>query len=144
MKTIKTKRSAIAVLSAAMIMLIPCSGKIYADECRESCSEKITVSNADEVTETPQINGEFTGYSAYEKYGLLYDEENECYTYNGSIVRFFNDPTAGASFTNFFTGTVDIEAVYDNENNLIGIKECSKEVYDRHTQRHKKSKNFAK
>lgn len=43
---------------------------------------------------------------------------------------------AGASFTNFFSGTVDIEADRDEENNLVGIKECSKENYDRHTQKH--------
>lgn len=135
----KTKKSAIALISAAMIMLIPCSGKIYANECRETSAEKINTSAADN-SETREIPGEFAGYSVYEKYGLLYDEENDCYTYNGNVVRFFNDPTAGASFTNFFTGTVDIEAVYDKENNLIGIKECSKEVYDRHTKKHK---NFA-
>ena len=45
-------------------------------------------------------------------------------------------PIAGASFTNFFSGTVDIEADRDEENNLVGIKECSKENYDRHTQKH--------
>ena len=139
----KTKKSAIALISAAMIMLIPCSGKIYADECRETSAEKETVANVSSDYETREFSGEFAGYSVYEKYGLLYDEEKDRYTYNGSVVRFFNDPIAGASFTNFFTGTVDIEAVYDEENNLIGIKECSKEVYDRHTQKHKRFKNFA-
>ena len=74
-------------------------------------------------------------YSVYEPYGLVYDKENHCYTFNGNVVRFFNDPVAGASFTNFFSGAVDIEAEYDG-NKLIGIKECSKEVYDWHTQRH--------
>lgn len=139
----KTKNAAIALISAAMIMLIPCSEKIYADECRETSAEKVTVSDVGNDFETREIPGEFAGYSVYEKYGLLYDKENGCYTYNGSTVRFFNDPIAGASFTNFFTGTVDIEAAYDAENNLIGIKECSKEVYDRHTKKHKRFKNFA-
>lgn len=139
----KTKKSAIALISAAMIMLIPCSEKIYADKCREISAEQVTVSDVGNDFETREIPGEFAGYSVYEKYGLLYDEENDCYTYNGSVVRFFNDPTAGASFTNFFTGTVDIEAVYDEESNLIGIKECSKEVYDRHTKKNKRFKNFA-
>ena len=139
----KTKNLVGAVLSAAMIMLIPCSGKIYADECRETSAEQVTVSDVGNDSETREFSGEFAGYSVYEKYGLLYDEENNFYTYNGSVVRFFNDPIAGASFTNFFTGTVDIEALYDEEDNLIGIKECSKEVYDRHTQKHKRFKNFA-
>lgn len=140
----KTKKSVIAVLFAAMIMLIPCSGKIYADECREIPAEKTAISKAADNSEVLETNGEFEGYSVYEKYGLLYDNENDCYTYNGSVVRFFNDPIAGASFTNFFTGAVDIEAVYYEENTLIGIKECSKEVYDRHTKKYKKFKNFAK
>ena len=139
----KTKKSAIALISAAMIMLIPCSGKIYADECRETSAEQVTVSDVGNNSETREIPGKFAGYTVYEKYGLLYDEENDCYSYNGSVVRFFNDPIAGASFTNFFTGTVDIEALYDEEDNLIGIKACSKEVYDRHTKKHKRFKNFA-
>ena len=74
-------------------------------------------------------------YSVYEAYGLSYDEKTGCYAYNGDIVRFFNDPVAGASFTNFFTGTVDIEAKRDADNNLIGIEECSQEVYDLHTRK---------
>lgn len=72
-------------------------------------------------------------YSIYEQYGLIYDEANRYGTYNGEVVRYFNDPIVGASFTNFFTGTVDLEAEYDANNNLVGIKECSQEVYDRHT-----------
>ena len=79
-----------------------------------------------EVWTTPYMN----------PYGLSYDQENYYFTYNGNVVRFFNDPIAGASFTNFFSGTVDIEADRDEENNLVGIKECSKENYDRHTQKH--------
>ena len=74
-------------------------------------------------------------YSVYEAYGLSYDEKAGCYTYNGSIVRFFNDPAAGVGFTNFFTGTVDIEAKLDADNNLVGIEECSQEVYDLHTKK---------
>lgn len=74
-------------------------------------------------------------WSVYEAYGLVYDGKTGCYTYNGSIVRFFNDPAAGASFTNFCTGTVDMEAKRDADNNLIGIEECSQEVYDLHTKK---------
>lgn len=140
----KTKKSVTAAITAAIIMLIPCSGNVYANECREIPAEKTAVSKAEDSSVAMETQGDFEGYSVYEKYGMLYDEKNDCYTYNGSVVRFFNDPIAGAGFTNFFTGTVDIEAVYDEENNLIGIKECSKEVYDRHTKKHKKFKNFAK
>ena len=84
---------------------------------------------------TVQRPGERVDYSIYEPYGLIFDEKTGCYTYNGSTVRFFNDPEAGAGFTNFFTGTVDIEARRDADHNLTGIEECSREVYDRHTER---------
>ena len=90
---------------------------------------------------TKESPGENIDYSVYEPYGLLYDSQNRCYTFNDSIVRYFNDPAAGASFTNYFTGAVDIEAEYDAKNVLIGIKECSKEVYDYHN---KKQAAFSK
>ena len=91
--------------------------------------------NAVSGSSTAEAPGGVVDYSAYEPYGLRYDKENHYYTYNENVVRFFNDPVIGASFTNFFLGTVDIEAEYDG-NKLIGIKECSKEVYDWHTQKH--------
>lgn len=92
--------------------------------------------NAANDSTTAELPGGSVDYSIYEPYGLSYDQENYCFTYNGNVVRFFNDPVAGASFTNFFSGTVDIEAERDEDNKLVGIKECSKEDYDRHTQKH--------
>lgn len=83
-----------------------------------------------------QLPGGNIDYSVYEPYGLIYDPQNGGYMYNGSIVRQFNDPAAGASFTNYFTGTVDLEAEYDTNNILVGVKECSREVYDRHTEKY--------
>ena len=50
---------------------------------------------------------------------MIYDKNSKCYTYKGNVVRFFNDPVGGASFTNFFTGTVDIEAERDTNINLL-------------------------
>lgn len=88
---------------------------------------------------TTELPGGNVDYAIYEPYGLLYDRKSGYYTYNGNAVRFFNDPVAGASFTNFFTGTVDIEAERDKDNNLIGIMECSQDVYDWHTQKHNNS-----
>ena len=78
-------------------------------------------------------------YGIYEEYGLIYDKNSKCYTYKGNVVRFFNDPVGGASFTNFFTGTVDIEAERDTNDKLIGIRECTKEIYDRHTEKYENS-----
>ena len=67
-------------------------------------------------------------FKIYEQFGLIYDADKDELYYNGKTVRwfedyypvgtdsqsqagidFFNDPAAGVSFTNFFTGTVDIE-----------------------------------
>lgn len=86
-----------------------------------------------------EIPGGSVDYSIYEKYGLIHEKEKGYYTYQGSIVRFFNDPVVGSSFTNFFTGTVDLEAEYDKSNQLIGIKECTEEVFDMHTEKYKNS-----
>lgn len=90
---------------------------------------------------TRQLPGGRVDYTVYEPYGLVYDEKSDCYTYNGSVVRFFNDPAAGAGFTNFYTGTVDIEAKRDENNELTGIVECSEEVYDYHTRKYDRFHN---
>lgn len=78
-------------------------------------------------------------YSVYEPFGLVYagnagDTYRTNYTYGGQTVRFFYDPVTGANFTNFKTGAVDVEAVYE-DGRLIGLKECSQEDYDRRTER---------
>lgn len=88
---------------------------------------------------TEEISDSSFDYSVYEKCGLFYDQENDYYTYQGNIVRFFYDSVAGASFTNFYTGTVDLEAEYDENNQLVGIKECSEEVYNMHTKKYENS-----
>ena len=62
--------------------------------------------NAANDSTTAELPGGSVDYSIYEPYGLSYDQENYYFTYNGNVVRFFNDPIAGASFTNFFSGTV--------------------------------------
>ena len=67
-------------------------------------------------------------YSIYEPYGLSYDQENYYFTYNGNVVRFFNDPIAGASFTNFFSGTVDIEADRTKKITLLVLKSVPKKI----------------
>lgn len=94
-----------------------------------------TYNNIDDTTmeNTTNINIDF---HQYERFGLIYDNQTDCYLYNGDIVRFFNDPYAGVSFTNFFTGVVDIETKRSADNRLIGIVKCSQEVYDMHTQKH--------
>ena len=118
-------------------MLTGCAGNAAASVQNGTLLSAMPVFGAGTVKDssTAEIPG-YVDYSIYEAYGLSYDEKTGCYTYNGDIVRFFNDSAAGASFTNFFTGTVDIEAKRDADNNLIGVEECSQEVYERHTRKH--------
>lgn len=98
-----------------------------------------------EETGTAEDSGGDVDYAIYEAYGLAYagnDSYNlPTYAYNGNIVRFFYDPVAKAGFTNYYTGIVDIEPIYDENNHLVGIRECSKEKYDKHT---KKYESFGK
>lgn len=119
------KMTIFSIVAACLVVLSTMTA--FATSAHENSDLQIT------ATEIP---GGSVDYSVYEKYGLLYEQENNYYTYQGKIVRFFNDPVAGASFTNFFKGTVDLEAEYDENNQLIGIKECSEEVYDMHTKKH--------
>lgn len=134
----KMKRTISASVLIGVCMLTGCAGNAAASIQNGTLLSAMPVSDAGTTVKdssTVEIPGS-VDYSVYEAYGLDYDEKSGCYIYNGSIVRFFNDPAAGASFTNFFTGTVDIEAKRDADNNLIGIEECSQEVYDRHTRKH--------
>ena len=117
------------VLCFVLVLLVVLSGiTAYAatGEQPSSTPQKLPESEALEVPGN-------VDYSIYKQYGLVYDQERMYGTYNGNVVRHFNDPITGASFTNYFTGTVDLEAEYDENNNLIGVKECSQEVYDWHT-----------
>ena len=140
MKLKKTKRILSASVLIGVCMLTGCAGNVAASIQNGTLlsvmpvSDKGTVEDSSTAAEIPG----YVDYSVYEAYGLSFDEKMGCYTYNGDIVRFFNDPAVGASFTNFFTGTVDIEAKRDEDNNLIGVEECSQEVYDRHTKKHER------
>ncbi|MCH5349419.1 MAG: hypothetical protein J1E40_08860, partial [Oscillospiraceae bacterium] len=79
-------------------------------------------------------SGEYIMSKLYEPYGMYYDYQKNCYIYNGETVRFFYDSVEKASFTNYFTGTIDLEAVYENDV-LVGITECSDEVYAIHDEK---------
>ncbi len=103
------------------------------------CGKRAIANASDKTLTACETAGGNVDYTVYEQYGLIYDSESKCYTYNGDVVRFFYDPVAGASFTNFFTGTVDVEAERDTSNKLIGIQECAKEDYDRHTEKYENS-----
>ncbi len=137
MKLKKTKRILSASVLISICMLTGCAGNAAASVQNGALLSAMPAYDTGTVKDSSaaEIPGS-VDWSVYEAYGLSYDAKTGCHTYNGSIVRFFNDPAAGASFTNFFTGTVDIEAERDADNNLIGIEECSQEVYDSHTRKH--------
>ena len=136
MKLKKTKRIIFVSALTSICMLTGCVGNAAVSVQNGNLLSAMPASDIGTVQDSSatEIPG-YVDYSVYEAYGLSFDEKTGCYTYNGDIVRFFNDPAAGASFTNFFTGTIDIEAKRDADNNLIGIEECSQEVYDCHTRK---------
>ena len=139
MKLKKTKRILSASVLISICMLTGCAGNAAVSVQNGNLLSAIPVSDTRTVKDSSTVeNLGYVDYSVYEAYGLSFDERTGCYTYNGDIVRFFNDPSAGAGFTNFFTGTVDIEAKRDVDNNLIGIEECSQEVYDSHTRKNER------
>lgn len=139
MKLKMTKKILSASVLISIGMLTGCAGNAPASVQNSTLLSAMPAYDMGTVKDssTVEIPGS-VDWSVYEAYGLSYDEKAGCYTYNGSIVRFFNDPAAGAGFTNFFTGTVDIEAKRDADDNLIGIEECSQEVYDSHTRKHER------
>lgn len=137
MKLKKTKRILSASVLISVCMLTGCAGNAAASVHNGTRLSAMPASDIGTVQDSSAVeNPGYVDYSVYEAYGLSFDEKTGCYSYNGDIVRFFNDPVAGASFTNFFTGTVDIEAKRDADNILIGIEECAQEVYDSHTRKH--------
>lgn len=141
MKISKSKRNLLLTALFCICAFTGCTkGNVPPSAGQQNIASLADLTNANgevltdsDVVEQPGGN---IDYTVYEQYGLIYDKESNCYTYNGDVVRFFNDPIAGASFTNFFTGKVDIEAKRDTDNKLIGIRECTKEDYDRHTEKY--------
>lgn len=144
MKLKMTKRILSASVLISICMFTGCAGNAAASVQNGTLLSAMPTYDTGTVKDSSaaEISGS-VDWSVYETYGLSYDDKRGCYIYNGSIVRFFNDPAAGASFTNFFTGTVDIEAKRDADNNLVGIEECSQEVYDRHTQKQEHFKDMS-
>lgn len=71
-------------------------------------------------------------YSIYEEYGLTYDKDKDMFYYKGEAVRSFFDKLNIDSYF-FITrpkGNIDIKALRNEENKLIGIASVSKEEYD--------------
>ena len=129
----KMKKITLPAILLAILLIIGMATAFATSAPAETAAEnKLVVSHVEDAIEQP---GEAADYSIYEPYGLRYDAENQCYTYNGIVVGFFNDPNGGVSFTDYFSGAIELEAEYDADGNLIGIRECSPETYAQHAEK---------
>ena len=128
----KMKKIKLPAILLAIILVIGMA-TAFATSAPVSADTNHGVTSDDESAR--EESGASADYSIYEPYGLLYDAENSYYTYGGHVVAYFYDPIGHASFTNYFTGTIELEAVYDSNNVLIGIQVCSPETYASHAEK---------
>ena len=130
----KMKKTTIPAILLAIILVFGIAAAFATSAPAETAAENgFILGDVDEAVEQP---GDVADYSIYEPYGLCYDEDRSCFTYNGSVVAYFNDPIQGVGFTNYFTGTIELEPEYSvKDNTLIGIKECSPETYAMHAEK---------
>ena len=79
-------------------------------------------------------------YSIYEPYGMTYDKENNRFSYNGQIVRCFNDQLSAEDTRSFFFdgGVIDVESVRDDNGTLTGVKQSSDADFKARTEQHDK------
>ena len=103
-----------------------------------------------ENSESPAHTAAQQIYAPYEQYGLIYDATRDVLTFDGEVVRWFEDyypvgenETAGIDFLNE-NGTVDVYAIRDFESfakatdgsidpagKLIGLKKFTQEEFDK-------------
>lgn len=124
------RKAGVAILCGAIILTMGTGFAFAANTVTPGDS----IDNGGMVVQEKADNGS-TDLSVYEACGMIFDANIGKYYYAGEQVRFFNDPIAGISFTNFYTGEVDIEAEY-SDGNLIGLKYSTQEDYDRRTKRY--------
>lgn len=150
----------IALCTAAMLFIVSLAGcgaapqniKGQNERAGEETSKSAAAVEASESSSNDQslsYTRKEKMYAPYEKFGMHYDAEKDELTYNGKLVRWFEDfysingkEMAGLSFMNE-NGTVDVYAVRDLENSskpatgsaapggtLIGLKEFSQQEFD--------------
>lgn len=72
------------------------------------------------------------GLSRYEQYGLIYDEEQNGYLYNGKLVGTLVDEQSRMFISCLNkNGEVNVKAVYNENNELTGLTELSEEEYNK-------------
>ena len=91
MKLKMIKRILSASVLISICMLTGCAGNVAASVQNGTLLSTIPAYDTGMVEDSSaaEIPGS-VDWSVYEAYGLSYDEKTGCYTYNGSIVRFFN------------------------------------------------------
>ena len=83
-------------------------------------------------------------YAMYEAFGLTYDQASDNFYYDNQLVRYFSDKLDAAGTYNSFTrsnGIVDLVAVRNSNNELIGITPVTQEEYNRRTESIKRAQD---
>ena len=150
----------IALCTAAMLLIVSLAGcgatsqniKGQNEPTREETSlsaDAVKASGSSSNDQSSSFTRKEKMYAPYEEFGMHYDAEKDELTYNGKLVRWFEDfysingkEMAGLNFLNE-NGTVDVYAVRDLENTsksadgsanpsgaLIGLKEFSQQEFD--------------
>ncbi|MDE6677667.1 MAG: M56 family metallopeptidase [Ruminococcus sp.] len=103
-----------------------------------------------EYYDTPEQISDTDIFKVYEPFGLVYNSDNDTLTFNGKLVRWFEDyytidgdNVVGIVSKFDANGVIDVYAVrdftdlerhsdgsYDPSGKLIGLKECSQEEFD--------------
>lgn len=94
----------------------------------KSISDNIVEENKDNKR-TDKIANE---YSIYEKYGLTYEKDEDMFYYDGKTVKSFFDKKDDNSYFLFTrpNGLVNIKAIRNEANDLVGIIKISKKEYE--------------
>ena len=150
----------IALCTAAMLLIISLAGcgatpqnikgqNERAGEETSLSADAVKASGSSSNDQSSSFTRKEKMYAPYEEFGMHYDAEKDELTYNGKLVRWFEDfysingkEMAGLNFLNE-NGTVDVHAVRDLENTLksadgsadpsgtlIGLKEFSQQEFD--------------
>lgn len=71
-----------------------------------------------------------------EKYGVTYDADTDNILYKGKVVRWLLDEQYENTYITFFSskGEIDLYTVRDENSKLTGVREATKEEYDKQTE----------
>lgn len=96
---------------------------------RETMKAKMEAHRAEMEEKLAEMKEKATDMSAYEQYGLAYDEAKGGWCYDGKLVGLFVDKQGrGITFLNQ-DGEVHIKAIRDGSGNLTGLAELSADEY---------------